>query len=263
MDKLTPNELAFIALTNEFCHALEHANECESRDQFVAQMLKLLPRLYITVNDIDDDTYSEEFIDAALEEETLEGMQEDPDHEGHDHEEGPELDEHIWLSLRNAQTLCGAIADALGALDPDHAEVYARNAAAYCEKLSGLDAQFAQAVAAAPRRTLLFGDRFPFRYLADDYGLDAYAAFNGCSAETEASFETIAFLAGKVDALGLSAVLTLETGDGRIARTIVETTREKSAQILRLDSLQSTTAQGKTYLGAMEENLAVLRQALQ
>lgn len=76
MDKLTPNELAFIALTNEFCHALEHANECESRDQFVAQMLKLLPRLYITVNDIDDDTYSEEFIDAALEEDVYDMVRE-------------------------------------------------------------------------------------------------------------------------------------------------------------------------------------------
>ena len=68
MDKLTPNELAFIALANEYCHALERAVECESRDQFVAQMLKLLPRLYITVNDIEDDNYSEEFIDSALDE---------------------------------------------------------------------------------------------------------------------------------------------------------------------------------------------------
>ena len=68
MEKLTPNELTFIALANEYCHALERANEYESRDQFVAQMLKLLPRLYITISDIDDDTYCEGFIDQALEE---------------------------------------------------------------------------------------------------------------------------------------------------------------------------------------------------
>jgi len=213
--------------------------------------------------------------DAAKEEEHLEGMQEDPDHP-HDHDEDqdhghsaeePEYDEHIWLSLRNAAALCQTIADAFGAADPDHREAYARNAAAYGEKLAALDAQIAAAVEAAPHRALLFGDRFPFRYLADDYGLEAYAAFSGCSAETEASFETVVFLANKVDELGLPAVLTLESSDGRIARTIVENTGTRSAQILRMDSMQSVTAQeaaqGKTYLGAMEENFAVLRQALQ
>ena len=115
-------------------------------------------------------------------------------------------------------------------------------------------------------KTVLFGDRFPFRYLVDDYGLSYYAAFVGCSAETEASFETVIFLANKVDELSLPAVLTIESGDGRIARTIVDNTAAKTAQILQMDSMQSTTAQdvaaGETYLSAMARNLDVLRQAL-
>ena len=205
--------------------------------------------------------------DAAKEEETVEGMQAEHDHD-HEHEEDEaEYDEHVWLSLRNAAALCGVIADALETLDPANGDVYAANAAAYVERLNALDAEYQAAVDAAPVKTLLFGDRFPFRYLADDYGLDYYAAFAGCSAETEASFETVAFLARKLDELGLSAVLTIESGDGKLARTIVESSSAASARILRLDSLQSTTAQelaaGASYLGAMESNLEVLKRALQ
>ncbi len=221
--------------------------------------------------------------DAVKEEELVEGMQgedeeehdhdheeeHDHDHEehGHHHEEGEiEYDEHVWLSLKNAAVLCGAIADALGKLDAANKDAYAANADAYIEKLSALDAQYAAAVSAAGVKTVLFGDRFPFRYLTDDYGLDYYAAFVGCSAETEASFETVVFLANKVDELGLNTVLTIESGDGKIARTIIENTAAKSAQVLKMDSLQSTTAQniadGATYLGTMEKNLEVLKQAL-
>ena len=214
--------------------------------------------------------------DAVKEEEVVEGMQEedehdhDHDHEEHEHhhEEGEvEYDEHVWLSLRNTAVLCQEIADQLGGIDPANKEAYAANAAAYIDKLNALDAQYEAAVKAAPVKTVLFGDRFPFRYLADDYGLDYYAAFVGCSAETEASFETIVFLAGKVDELGLPAVLTIESADGKIAQTIVQNTAAKSAQILQMDSMQSTTSQdvknGKTYLSAMEGNLEVLKQALQ
>jgi zinc transport system substrate-binding protein len=205
--------------------------------------------------------------DAVKEEELVEGMQGEEEEESEEGEEEVEYDEHVWLSLKNAAVLCGAIADALSKLDAANADAYAANATAYIEKLNALDARYAAAVNAASTKTLLFGDRFPFRYLADDYGLDYYAAFVGCSAETEASFETIVFLAGKVDELGLNTVLTIESGDGKIARTIIENTAEKSAQALKMDSMQSTTARniadGATYLGAMEENLAVLRQALQ
>ena len=206
--------------------------------------------------------------DKARPEELTEGMQAEEDHDGHDHdhEEEETADEHIWLSLRNASLLTGALADALGRLDPDNADAYAANAAAYQAQLAGLDAEYQAAVEGASASALLFGDRFPFRYLADDYGLEVYAAFPGCSAETEASFETVAFLAGKVDQLGLPAVLTIEGSDQRVAQTIIQNTAAQNAALLRLDSMQGTTARdaadGASYLSIMESNLAVLKTAL-
>lgn len=199
--------------------------------------------------------------DRAKTEETVAGIQADePDHGGADY------DEHVWLSLQNAPLLCAAIADALCAADGQNADSYRANLAAYTAELAALDADYRAAVSAAPTKTLVFGDRFPFRYLTDDYGLAYYAAFAGCSAETEASFQTIAFLAEKTDALAIPAVLHIETSDGKIARTIVQNTQAKSARVLMLDSMQSVTARqiatGTTYLGIMRKNLAVLQEAL-
>ena len=182
--------------------------------------------------------------ERVKEEEVVEGMEHEHDHDGDlDHkEEEPEFDEHVWLSLNNAALFCRAIADALAQLDPGHEEAYQANAAAYGEKLSALDAEYRAAVDAASTRTLLFGDRFPFRYLVDDYGLSYYAAFAGCSAETEASFETIVFLAEKADELKLHAVCQIESADGSIARTICENTRSGDQEILTFDSMQSATS---------------------
>jgi zinc transport system substrate-binding protein len=203
---------------------------------------------------------------SVREEELAEGMQAEEEEAGEDEEE-IEYDEHVWLSLRNAATVVECIAAELSALDPANAESYQSNAAAYLEKLDALDKEYRAAVADAPVSTLLFGDRFPFRYLTEDYGLSYYAAFVGCSAETEASFETITFLAGKVDELNLGAVLTIDGSDGRIAETIVQNTRTKDQKILTLDSMQATTGQdvraGASYLSVMEGNLAVLKEALQ
>lgn len=183
---------------------------------------------------------------------------------GHDH--GEEKDEHVWLSLKNAKTLVGAIADALQELDPDNKDTYAANASAYIEKLSALDGAYQSAVDGAARKTVLFGDRFPFRYLVDDYGLRYYAAFAGCSAETEASFETVSFLAKKVDELGLPCVLTIEGKNHKLAETIVQSTAGKNQKVLTMDSMQSMTskdaANGATYLSVMEQNLSVLKEAL-
>ena len=160
-----------------------------------------------------------------------------------------------------------AISSALQEADPANAETYQANTDAYIEKLDSLDQQYTEAVAGAAKDTLLFGDRFPFRYLTDDYGLSYYAAFVGCSAETEASFDTITFLAKKVDELGLEAVLTIDSADQRIAETIVSSTQTKDQQILSMNSMQSTTmkdvSNGVTYLSLMESNLEVLKQALQ
>ena len=195
---------------------------------------------------------------------------EDHDHDehdhDHDHEHEEEADEHVWLSLRNAEKLTGVIADVLSGIDPAYADHYRANAAAYTEKLAALDARYTETVGKAAYHTMLFGDRFPFRYLADDYDLTYYAAFSGCSAESEASFATIVFLAQKVDELGLPAVMTIEHPKTRIAETIVETTAKKDQKILALDSMQGTTAAdiqaGVTYLSVMEANLEVLQEAL-
>ena len=243
-------------------------------DEWVEDALKeAINKDMIVINLLD------ELGDSVKEEEVVEGMQEDghehdheegEDHEEdehHDHEEeGPEYDEHVWLSLRNASVLVQSISDALGKIDPDNAGTYSSNVSAYKDKLSELDEKYNKTVSEAPVKTVLFGDRFPFRYLTDDYGLDYYAAFIGCSAETEASFETITFLAGKVDELGLEAVLTIEGADHRIAETIVQNTADKDQQILTMDSMQSTTSRdvagGSDYLSIMENNLSVLTEAL-
>ena len=212
--------------------------------------------------------------DSVKSEEVVEGMQE----EAHEHEEGEEhedgevheheeeADEHVWLSLKNAEVLVGAISNALQELDVENKDIYAANADAYMKKLAALDAEYQTAVDNATCKTVLFGDRFPFRYLVDDYGLNYYAAFVGCSAETEASFETISFLAKKADELKLPCVLTIEGKHHKIAETIVKNTAQKSQRILTMDSMQSTTskdvASGTTYLSVMEKNLAVLKEAL-
>jgi len=231
--------------------------------------------------------------DKVKEEEVKEGMEghdhdhdhegEDHDHEeeGHDHDESehdhdhdhdhehgeePEYDEHVWLSLKNAAAICEAIEKGIEKIDPTNAETYKSNLASYKTKLNALDADYKKAVDDSSIKTLVFGDRFPFRYMVDDYGLDYYAAFVGCSAETEASFETIVFLAGKIDELGLHSVLTIEGNDHRIAETVVANTSAKNQKILTMDSLQSTTSadvkNGVSYLSVMTGNLNTLKEAL-
>ena len=196
---------------------------------------------------------------------------EDHDHEvedhDHDHEDGEvEYDEHVWLSLKNAATLVESISKSLETLDSANADAYKSNASSYIEKLNSLDAQYQAATKDAAVKTLLFGDRFPFRYLTDDYGLSYYAAFVGCSAETEASFKTITFLSGKMNELSLHAVMTIEGNDHKIANTIIENTAAKDAKVLTLDSMQATTSKdvknGASYMSIMENNLAVLKEAL-
>ena len=203
---------------------------------------------------------------SVKEEEVVEGMEAEEEEEDGAEEE-PEYDEHVWLSLRNAKVLCRAIADELAEIDTENADTYQENEKAYVDKLDELDKKYQETVDSASQKTLLFGDRFPFRYMVDDYGLSYYAAFVGCSAETEASFETITFLAGKTDELGLKNIMTIEKSDQKIAKTIIENTKEKNQGILTLDSMQSTTSddvkKGATYFSIMENNLNVLQEALQ
>ena len=209
--------------------------------------------------------------DKAKEEEVKEGMQ--PEEEEHaeeakdgKEEEEVEYDEHVWLSLKNAKIFTKKIADVLSEVDKDDAKTYQANYESYAKKLDDLDKKYADAVASAKNKTLVFGDRFPFRYLVNDYGLDYYAAFVGCSAESEASFETVTFLAKKIDELGLGNVLTIEGKNHKIAKTVVDNTKNKDQKVLTMDSMQSTTSKdvkdGATYLGIMEKNLEVLKEAL-
>ena len=214
--------------------------------------------------------------DSVKTEEIVEGMQEEEheheDAEEHEHEDAEEheheeeADEHVWLSLKNAKMLVRVISKALQELDPDSKDIYAANADAYVKKLSALDAEYQTAVDAASNKTILFGDRFPFRYLVDDYGLRYYAAFVGCSTETEAGFETISFLAKRVDEWKLPCVLTIEGAQHKNAETVVRNTTAKNQRVLTMDSMQSTTSKdvknGTTYLSVMEKNLSVLKEAL-
>ncbi len=195
------------------------------------------------------------------------------DHEGHDHDEHAhedehheEADEHVWLSLQNAEFFVMEIAHELGHLDPEYAELYEENATAYAEKLHALDHEYENAALNAVQTTLLVADRFPFAYLVDDYELSYYAAFVGCSAETEASFETVAFLSNKVDELGLNNIIMIEGTTHQIPQTISGNTVQKNQNIVVLDSMQATARSdidaGATYLSIMEENLEVLKKIL-
>lgn len=191
-------------------------------------------------------------------EEVVEGMQ-------HHHEEEEAADEHFWLSLDYAAHCCQAIAQELCRLDPENKEVYQKNLESYEQQLASLHADYQKTVDGAARDTILVCDRFPFRYLTEDYRLNYYAAFPGCSAECEASFETILFLSEKAKELELDTLLITETGDSRIARSVAENADKKDMEILVLDAMQSVSlkdAAQRSYLGTMEENLKVLSAAL-
>ena len=189
------------------------------------------------------------------------------EHEHHHHDEEVENDEHVWLSLKNAEIMVKKIAEELSKLDAAHAIIYKQNTDAYVAQIQALDAEYRETVEKATRKTILFGDRFPFRYLVDDYSIKYYAAFVGCSAESEASFETIAFLAGKMDAESLPVIFTIENSNGKIAKAVLSASKKsQNAQILILNSMQSVTekqiAEGIDYLSLMKSNLDVLKKAL-
>lgn len=203
--------------------------------------------------------------EKLVEEEHVEGGS---GHDAHGHEEQEEIeyDEHVWLSVKNAAFIVEHIAAELAAMDQENAALYRSNSEQYNAALNALDIQYIEAVKNASCNTLLFADRFPFRYLVEDYGLDYYAAFNGCSAETEAGFGTVAFLINTLEELELGAVLVIDGSDDRLARVVIENTTAGQQQVLVLNSMQSVSQKdiraGISYLNIMEENLKVLRQAL-
>ena len=206
----------------------------------------------------------------TVEEEIVEGMmQERGEHEGHVHggdsseEEHEEADEHVWTSPAKAAEITEGIAAEMARIDPANKEQYLANARAYEEELLEIDAQFRQIVEDAERRTLVFGDRFPFRYFAIEYGLNYYAAFPGCSSESEPSASTLAFLIDKVRSERIPVVFTIELSNGNIARAICESS---GAAMRTFHSCHNVTKEqmesGATYVSLMRDNLVVVREAL-
>lgn len=212
---------------------------------------------------------------ALREEATLEGMQHShsdsaEDNDDHDHDHGDECehehDEHVWLSLKNAQTIASAIANAFAKADPENTMYYRENEGKYLAKLDELDKLYSDTIADAKKDVLLFADRFPFLYLTEDYEIDCYAAFSGCSTEVNASFETTQFLIDKTKELELTTILIIDSDPQNapaVANTVANAT---GAMILSLNSCQSITRtsikDGASYIEIMRENLAVIKEAL-
>ncbi len=195
-------------------------------------------------------------------EESVEGMMEE---KGHDHEESreEEADEHVWTSPVKAAEITEAIAQKMAELDPANADDYLANAQDYEAKILDLDAQFRQIAENAERKILVFGDRFPIRYFAEGYGLDYFAAFPGCSSESEPSASTLAFLIDKVREEQIPVVFSIEFSNGNIARAICEST---GAVQRTYNSCHNVTKEqmenGATYVSLMSENLETIREAL-
>ncbi len=203
----------------------------------------------------------------AREEEIKEGMEADGhEHEHEDEEHEAETEEHVWLSLRNAVRFIEVLCTAVSELDPSGKDTYHTNTCSYLSELNLLDEEYSKVCGSSARDTILIADRFPFLYLVKDYDIDYYAAFVGCSAETEASFETVRFLADKLDELSLPYVIKIDGSDGKIAETVIRNSQDQSREILVLDSMQGVSMrdieQGTSYLSIMEKNLEVLKQAL-
>lgn len=196
----------------------------------------------------------------TVEENTVEGMTAD-EHDGGDDEK--EYDEHVWTSPKNAIIITKKITEALDELDPENKKVYDENTRQYCARLTKLDNEFRETVDSAKNKLVIFGDRFPFRYFTDEYGLGYFAAFPGCSAETEPSAATISFLIDKVKEKNIPVVFKIEFSSGKVAKTIAEPT---GAKVLEFHSCHNLDAEsfnsGETYISIMTKNLKNLKEAL-
>ncbi|MDR1131144.1 MAG: metal ABC transporter substrate-binding protein [Oscillospiraceae bacterium] len=203
----------------------------------------------------------------VVEEEIVEGMEDEEEAEdpaGSGEAEEPEYDEHVWTSPENAKLIVQKISDALCEADAAGATTYKQNTAAYLSKLDALDSAFQTVVDAAARKTLVFGDRFPFRYFADAYGLTYFAAFPGCSTETEASAATVKFLIDKINAEKIPVVFHIELSNEKMANTISEATGAKVLLLHACHNISKADFEaGKTYLDIMTANVTVLKEALQ
>ncbi len=195
----------------------------------------------------------------TIQEEITQGMEKHNEHDGDE----IEYDEHVWTSPKNAITISKKISDTLSELDPENKELYDNNTSEYSKKLSLLDSKFHNIVDNAKRKTIIFGDRFPLRYFADEYGLTYYAAFPGCSSETEPSAATVSFLINKVKEEDIPVVFTLEFSQEKIADTICEDTGAKKSIFNSCHNItQEQFDNGVTYIDLMNENAKNLEEAL-
>lgn len=179
------------------------------------------------------------------------------------HEESRELDEHVWTSPKNAKLIVQDISDVLCELDTANSKIYRENTVSYITQLDELDKNFQELIDSSVRNTIIFGDRFPFRYFADAYDLNYFAAFPGCSTETEPSAATVAFLIDKINEENIPVVFHIELSNEKMANTISEAT---GAKVLLLHACHNVTkdeiASGVSYLTLMNQNVSNLKEAL-
>ncbi len=201
--------------------------------------------------------------DAKIEESVTD---EEHNHQDNEEEHQEEFDEHIWTSIKNAQKLSYVICDSISKADRTNEDMYRANTESYVNKLRAYDNKYKTLVENSKNNTLLFADRFPFRYLFDDYNLKNYSAFKGCAAETESSFETMTRLINNINCENLSYIMVTESSDKKMAETIVANTKTKDQKIYVLDSMQSVNRQdidnGATYLNIVQSNFKVLNKVL-
>ncbi len=212
------------------------------------------------------DTVEEEHVEGMKEERGHDHEEDEADHEEHGQEETHsvhEIDEHVWTSPLNAVKIVEQIKEELCEIDSENAPDYEENAEAYVAQLKELDQEFQDVVDHSKRKLMIFGDRFPFRYFAEAYGLDYYAAFSGCASDTEPSAATMAFLINKVQDENIKTVLKMELSNENIAKAIAEAT---NADVKEFYSCHNLTAEqfadGETYLSLMEKNVETLREVL-
>lgn len=236
-------------------------------DAWVEEILESMP---------DEDMITLKLLDCVdtVEEELVEGMQEETGHSHgeedehvHENEEDAhsvhEIDEHVWTDPENASAITGEIRDILMEKDPSNRDIYEENTRSYQEKLSELDREFHEVVDSAERNLVIFGDRFPFRYFADAYGLDYYAAFPGCASDTEPSAATMAFLINKVKEEKVPAVLKMELSSDNIANAIAEATGTEVRTFYSCHNLSADDFEnGETYLSMMQKNVETLKEVL-
>ena len=187
------------------------------------------------------------------------------DHD-HGHDSSHSIDEHVWLSLKNAMIFCKEIGKVISLADKENSEYYLTNTEKYIKELSEVDEIVTEFISSSPRDTVVMADRFPFRYTLRDYGIKYFAAFEGCSSDSEVTFETVINLAEVIDRLGLRAVLVTDDSDEKIAEAVISNSKSENIEIYKLDSMQSVSAEdiksGMTYLSVMVENLALIHDAL-